>query len=369
VNLINTTKMVAGYTMATAPDGRESFVVVVKGTYIIPERAEQEPVLADEQMPLVMCDEFTGEPGFSAIRYEIDFAPHKPHCDVLLNGSAYSPQAKPTDRVTVSLSVGTLTKSFDVVGNRKWQAGILMTTYGDTEPFTVMPISYDNAFGGVDRSQEDESKHCWYPLNHAGVGYYYYTNKAAIDGKPLPNTEETGRAINNSSGSFKPMAFGPIGRAWQDRIKWAGTYDKKWLDEKFPFLPDDFDYRYFQSTPEDQQMNYLRGGEPVELTNLTARGHTKFELPKDLSLPVVFLLRTGEIVESFAKLDTLLLEPDRGRFMLTWRAAQPIQRTVKEIQRIVAGRTAREWEDAELRLRRQSGKQRLASLAELSKSK
>ena len=25
------------------------------------------------------------------------------------------------------------------------------------------------------------------------------------------------------------MAFGPIGRAWQPRLKYAGTYDQKWL--------------------------------------------------------------------------------------------------------------------------------------------
>lgn len=366
MNLINTTKMVAGYTMATAADGRESVVVVVKGTYIIPERPDQEPVLADEQMPLVMCDEFTGKPGFSAPLYEIDFAPHKPRCDILLNGSAYAPRGQATDRVTVSLRVGGLTKAFDVVGNRKWNSGMLVTTFSDPEPFTVMPISYDNAFGGVDRSQEDETRHLWYPHNHVGVGYYFYTGKAAMDGKPLPNTEETGRPVNNSSGSFKPMAYGPIGRAWQNRIRWAGTYDQKWLDEKFPFLPDDFDDRYFQSAPDDQQMDYLNGGEPVELNNLTPRGHTKFDLPKKLSVSVLFFLRTGEIAEACVTPDTLLLEPDNGRFMLVWRATQPIRRTAVEIQRIVAGCTARDWKDQERRELRQSGKRRFTSLAEVS---
>src|SRR5205823_6069892 len=116
MQLLNATKMQAGYTMGTQPDGRELLVVVVKGTFTIPEKKDQEPVLAEEQVPLVMTDVFTGEPGFSTPMYEIDFAPRKPRCDVLLNGSAYAPDGKPIERLTVSLRVGGLTKSFDVVG-------------------------------------------------------------------------------------------------------------------------------------------------------------------------------------------------------------------------------------------------------------
>ena len=86
-----------------------------------------------------------------------------------------------------------MTKSFDVVGNRVWQAGALYMAASKPEPFTVMPISYNNAFGGVDKSQEDPLKHHYYPLNHAGVGYHEYTSGKYMDGKPLPNTE-IGRA-------------------------------------------------------------------------------------------------------------------------------------------------------------------------------
>ena len=150
--------------------------------------------------------------------------------------------------MTVALQVGSLTKSFNVVGNRTYKAGLLYRTVGEPEPFTVMPISYNNAFGGVDKPDEDPKTHQWYPLNHAGVGYHPGVLPKALDGKPLPNTEEIGHAVSKSNGSYKPMAFGPVGRSWQPRIKWAGTYDKKWLDETFPFLPGDFDERYFQCT-------------------------------------------------------------------------------------------------------------------------
>ncbi len=368
MNLINATKMQAGYTMGIQPDGRELLVVVVKGTFTIPTDEKQEPKLAEEQVPLVMTDVFTGEPGFSAPVYENDFAPRKPRCDVLLNGSAYAPGGKPAERVPVSLRVGSWSKSFDVVGNRVWQAGALYIAVSKPEPFTVMPISYNNAWGGVDKSQEDPSKHHYYPLNHAGVGYHEYTSGKYMDGKPLPNTEERGSKITNPKGSYMPMAFGPIGRAWQPRPKLAGTYDKNWLDNQFPFLPDDFKDAYYQAAPPDQHVDYPKVGEEVEVINLTAGGRTAFRLPRLLGMPVVFFLRTGEMKEIPAVVDTALFEPDKKRFMLVWRSSLPLRRTIREMRQAAVGRTSRRWQRIEQRERRNIGKRRFKSLAELVRS-
>ena len=53
-------------------------------------------------------------------------------------------------------------------------------------------------------------------------------------------------------GAYRPMALGPVGRGWRPRLSYAGTYDQHWIDEVFPFLPADFDDRYYQAAPEDQ---------------------------------------------------------------------------------------------------------------------
>src|SRR6266850_968765 len=205
MQLINATNLPAGDIVALRSDGREVLVVVMKATFRIPEFSGQAPVLAEEQVPLVTTDEFTGEPGYSAPLYEMDFAMRKPRCDVLFNGSAYAPGGKPTDRVPVLLRVGTLTKSFEVVGNRLWKAGGLYLTTTAPEPVVKMPISYNNAFGGVDKSQGDPSKWRWYLFNHAGVGYHENTSRKLIDGKSLPNTEERGREISDPKGAYRPM--------------------------------------------------------------------------------------------------------------------------------------------------------------------
>ena len=65
MDLVNATRMPAGYTMGLDPDGRERIVVVAKGTFTIP--AKGGPLeLAEEQLPLVLGDEFYGEPGSAA---------------------------------------------------------------------------------------------------------------------------------------------------------------------------------------------------------------------------------------------------------------------------------------------------------------
>ncbi len=140
MELINATRMIAGYNMGLEPSGRELLVVVIKGTFVLPKNGE--PVrLADEQMPLIMADTFTGEPGFSAPVHEIDFAPRKHACDVLLTGHARAPGGRPITRMRAGLRVGPMEKVFDVVGDRVWQAGLSGIRAGEPQAFTEMPVS------------------------------------------------------------------------------------------------------------------------------------------------------------------------------------------------------------------------------------
>jgi hypothetical protein len=363
MNLINGTKMQAGYTLGLDKDGRESVVVVVKGTFLIPSNPVVEPQLAAEQAPLVTADEFTGEPGFSAALYESDYAPRKPRCDVLLIGSAYAPGGRTTERVTVSLRVGSLAKSFDVVGKRTWSGGVLGFTPSQPEKFAVQPISYNVAFGGIDKTVSDPAKQKTYLHNHVGIGYHDNFNAAAIVGQPLPNTEETGKPVTSPRGNYKPMAFGPLARVSPDRVKFAGTYDKKWLDDVSPFLPSDFDERYFQAAPADQQMDYLQGGEEVELLNLTPDGRTVLKVPK-VTVPMEFSMRDGTTRQTKTTIDTLVLEPDLGRFLMIWRTQLPLRRNIFEVLECVAGRMSSGWYRA-----RATNKRHYSSLLELALSK
>jgi hypothetical protein len=341
MELTNATRMTAGFNVGTETSGRELLVVVIKGTFVLPRPGEAVR-LHEAQRPLVMADTFTGEPGFSAPIDEIDFAPRKHRCDVLLNGSAYAPAGRQVTRQQVSLRVGPMTKSFEVVGDRVWRAGIGGITASAPTPFVQMPLSYDRAFGGADRRSEDEREHDAYLPNPVGRGWHKHLKSAWVDGQPLPNTEEIGRGVTFPTDKHAPQAFGPLGRGWQSRARFAGTYDERWLAETYPFLPNDFDERYFQAAPEDQQVPIPSQAMEVEMHGFTPDGPRSFILPH-FDAPVSVFPRRGKQEDLTALLDTIVFEPGADLFTMTWRLTRPLRRGIFDLGQVLVGRKGREW--------------------------
>lgn len=346
MELLNATRMVAGFNLGVEQSGRELLVVVAKGTFRIPPPDAPDGIaLHETQLPLVIADTFTGVPGLSAPAYEVDFAPRKPRCDILLLGSAYAPRGRPAARVEVGLRVGNWSKTFAVVGPRQWECGL--AGVGATPPgvFVRQPVSYDLAFGGTDLMHEDPAQHAAFMANPVGRGFHRHMRVEWVEGRPLPATEEIDRAVRSPDGNYRPMALGPVGRGWDPRYRFAGTYDQTWQEKHFPFLPPDFDEQYFQAAPLDQQvpLDHFRHG-PVEvlLANLTPEGLTRFTIPH-LMAPVHVFTRDGEREDHTATLDTVVIEPDEGRFSLTWRMTRPLKKDIFEIAQVMVGKKGREW--------------------------
>lgn len=338
MELINATRMPAAYTLGVEPSGRELLVLAIKATFTLPETGAT-PQLHEEQQPLVLADRFTGEPGYSAPLYEADFAARKPMCDVLFVGSAYAPGGRHVTRLTAGMCVGPVQKRFHVVGDRVWRVGLTGTVASSPEPFTRMSISYDNAFGGCDRRDADPAKHDAYVLNPAGRGWH---RNAPVDGEPLPNTERIGEPVTEPNGRYAPVALGPVGRAWPQRACHAGTYDQAWLDNDCPFLPRDFDDRYFQAAPLDQRMPIPLAPIPVELVNLSATGTCRLVLPA-IEAAVHVFPRNARAERHVAQLDTIVLEPDRGQCTLTWRYTRPLINDLFEIAQVLVGNQNKTW--------------------------
>ncbi len=362
MDLINATKMLTGYTMGMDPSGREHLLVVVKGTYSLPLDGNP-PALLEEQIPPVEADVYTGDPGFSAPLYETDYALRKSRCDVILNGSAYAPVGERKTKVTVCLKVGSIKKTFNVVGDRAWESPHFSIGTSFALPFSVKLISYDKAYGGTDNYHPDQKKHSAYMLNPIGCGYHNQLSSKLVDGMPLPNTEEINEPVTMPNQKHRPMGFGVIGRNWEPRYRYAGTYDQNWLDNVFPFLPSDFNDAYYQCAPPDQQIDFIKGGELVELLNLTPQGRTLFQLPR-VDMPVVFFRKKGGREERQAVADTLVIEPDQNRFSITWRASLPLKKNMFEIPQVLVGKKSKAWWRA-----RELGKTYYLSLAHLPKTK
>jgi hypothetical protein len=341
MEFINATRMVAGYTLATDKTGRELLVIAVKGTFRLPLPGE--PVrLYEEQVPLVMADTFTGEPGLSAPCYEVDFAPRKARCDVLLLGSAYAPDGRPATGVTVGIRVGEMRKSFRVTGERHWDTRLTGIAASSPSAFVVRKISYDTAFGGVDMHHEDPTQHAAFMSNPVGCGFHKHLRPHWLEGQPLPTTEELGHPVVRPDGSYAPMAFGPLGRGWTSRSRYAGTYDEAWLKDVFPFLPADFDERYFQAAPLDQQLLTPPCGAEVTLVNLTRDGHRHLVIP-DFLAPVHVFPKKGNREDYDGMLDTIVFEPDLERFTMSWRVCRPLRENIFEVAQVLVGKKGREW--------------------------
>ncbi len=363
MELLNATSLAAAFTQGLEPSGRESLVVIAKGTFDLPLDGSEARLLATQQ-PLLMADTFHGEPGLSAPLQEMDFAPFKPFCDVLVQGKAHAPGGRPATQITAGIRVGRVAKAFSVLGPRQWQPGLLGAGPGLPQAFLEQRISYAQAFGGTRPLKGNPDQQHAYVDNPAGCGWYPRgTDTADMVGMPMPSTEELGKPIDSPHGDFRPMALGPIGRHWPQRAAFAGTYDEAWLADCFPFLPADFDNRYFQAAPADQQTEHLKGGEEVLLLNLTPQERAGFRIPH-MQVPVTFFLRKGGHETVHAVIDTLLIDTDTRQVQLTWRTSRPLRRNMFEIAQVLVGSMSRAWWRA-----RELGKDYHPGLASLVRSR
>lgn len=79
--------------------------------------------------------------------------------------------------------------------------------------------------------------------------------------------------------------------------------------------------------PPDQQIEKPRGGEEVQLVNLTPEGRVSFRLPPT-GLEMTLFKGRATAFEGELQPDTILFDPENRRFSLVWRVSQRIERTV-----------------------------------------
>lgn len=334
---IGSRHIAADISVALDAAGREHLLIVSKCTWTIPQPGQRPRPLPP--LPLAQADEYYGEPGLSAMRYGSDYARFKPRCDVLFDACAHS--AEPVPELIAAWQVGPLNKGIKVLGPRTWRR----SCPDKPGPFTVMPLHFGLAFGGsrTYRKAGQDFTECL-PENPAGQGFAGPNTLDQIEGLPVPNLEARDEAIVRPNSKCHPVAFSAIGRHWAPRKNYAGTYDEAWRQSVFPFLPEDFDERFEQFAPEDQQMAYPKGGEEVILTNMMAnRARVRFHLPA-LDQIAVRVLRADYTSETLnAVADTLFFEPELERFSVVWRVSTPIRRRLQEFASLAIGPVDPAW--------------------------
>jgi len=336
--LENLTPFAATDFLSLTKEAEECLVLVVSGSFVLPPagRATDTPLAAcEEQLPPATTDTYWGEPEKSSLRYESQSAYTRPGTDVLLHGQAWAPRGRKVTRTQVTVRVGALEKRATVTGTRVWYQSLMGLSASDALPFESLPLRYEYAFGGSTASGQEAR-------NPVGRGFYARA-KEALE-KPLPSIEVPEALVRGWAERPPPCGFGPVARHWRPRLDWAGTYDKAWVEKRAPLWPRDFDERFFHTAPDGlRAVTHLQGGEPVVLEGLSPDGPLAFTLPTSrLMARCTF---AGRREKRRMVLDTVLLEPQERRLILTWRATFPAHRQLA-LHEVSTVRLMEPWEDA-----------------------
>jgi hypothetical protein len=308
--------------------GRSLLVPLVKATYGI--QNNQGLTLAEDPVPINLEGECRGDPESGSYKYEPEAAFVKPSTDVILIGHAHARGPNVTE-LNVTLKVGRLGKAVRVFGDRYWLKSLGMAGMTDPRPFSSIPLIFEKAFGGWDRSHPDPEKHSFEPRNPVGMGYMGKKGKFE-EGRPLPNLEDPRDSIRRLKDKPAPAGFGFLSPNWQPRLEFAGTYDEAWKIDRMPFLPQDFNRRFFNAAPQDQiYPGYLHGNESVVIDNASPQGHISFQLPGVRPPQFQIQLRGTKDQYLSANLDTLVIDTDDNRVFLTWRCFMPLRNGPQDV--------------------------------------
>ncbi len=328
LQLKNNTPFAAAFTLFPNEQGVDTLYTMVKATFKI----GQQWTLVEQQPEPQKEDVFWGEPGQSSLHFASDFHTGKASTDVLMTGSACAPEKQSVRQMDVSLSVGGVSKKIRVFGDRQWNQGLITSP----QPFTVMPLVYERAFGGVDiiegQVRAGEMR------NPVGVGFAGKKSQSEMNGIALPNLECPNQLIQYHDDLPVPAGFGPIAPHWQPRAALAGTYDELWQTTRAPYLPEDYHPRFMNvAHPDLICANFLKGGEPVRITGMHPLGELNFNLPI-LKLRNKILMEGSEISFDFT-LETVLLDPNQLQLSMVWRSAFECDKKALKVKQVTVSMT------------------------------
>jgi hypothetical protein len=333
----NRTRFAAERSWVQDRDANKIWLVAIKATFDV--QPDGSCRLSEQQVPVFRVGQPYGKPGESSLAYDGDLLGVRPCTDVLVKGSAWTPEGRPAASVDVQVVVGPVRKRLRVFGDRVWERGPAGAVAASRAvEFESMPIIFERAYGGWDRTADDPAEHRLEERNPVGTGFAIRAEHCRD--KRLPNIEYPDQLIGSWKDRPAPAGLNAIECHWSGRRELAGTYDEGWRRSRFPLWALDFDPRYHNCAPPDQRApGYLAGGETVDLINLTANGRLRFALPV---VQLTVETRFGrERIEHGANLAAVILEPDVPRVLLVWQASLVCNHRVDELdETVVAERSA-----------------------------
>lgn len=247
----------------------------------------------------------------------LDMAMPKPTAEVLLAGHARPAGGEPATVMQVAVRVGEHEQQLAVVGDRVWQAGRGGYAPTPPRPFTEMPLAPARAFGGEGHA-----------ANPVGAGYRALPRLLAGELVALPNIEIPGRMVHGIEDEPPPALFGAVELDSPLRRRFAGTYDRRWLETVAPALPDDVDPRLFMHGHRQNWLSrYLAVDEAFGLIGFDEEQPSLAGRLPGMRVRA-FVSRTENrdaLIELPMVIDTLWLLAGARRGILVYRGALPVE--------------------------------------------
>jgi hypothetical protein len=238
---------------------------------------------------------------------ESDDVYYRGGCDVFLFGSARPADGKAARELEVRVTVGDLSRSVRVFGDRVWAGEVGSLKPSQPAPFESIPLTLPFAFGGKPIWDELEVPH---PDNPAGRGFYLEEEEAR--GQPLPNLEEPDQLVTKWDDRPEPVGLGVCPMRFGPRVRRGAIFDDEGALLKIdPTLFNAAFPRMIAARIEPGMrvvVTGVRAGEPLELT-----------VPE---LSFVARLRFGDDVhDEPLEIDQLGIEVDEARMFVSYRYA------------------------------------------------
>ena len=294
------------------PNGQWKAVIVVKANFHIEPEANAK--LSAENADIFSSDQFYDQDINKSIQFASDLVPKKVNIDVAVQGNAYSRDGIPVGESTVSLRFGKIKKQLRVLGKRHWREGLILPSLSKPQVWSIRELRYEYTYGGQDLSRKKR-----FMQNPIGCGFKSWGTKEK--NARVPSIFYKGDSVEAFNKKTRPAGFGFVGSDCSARTQYLGTYDEEWQKNYSPNLAEDFDFRYFNSVSEDQQLMIQNlQGQRVEIGNMHPDiAKLVFNIAPDYPLLV-----NSENHRYEMSLDTLCFMPDQLQYYAVWRTQLPI---------------------------------------------
>ena len=243
----------------------------------------------------------------------MDLGMPKEHAEFLATASFHAPDGKPVTEGIAKIKLADIEKKLLITGDRSWEHR------SKPQPFTSMPISYENAYGATE-----------YDANPRGKGYKQ---------KEMHNIELFGKEVIDNTSKAQPASFAPLDMQNPARTQFSGQYDKGWLESGASGYPADMDRRMFNAAPIDQwhKKDWFTGTEKYVLTNLNPNYPVIEGILPHIRARCFVKQKIGLLQEMKMCLDTVWFLPSAESVMLIWRGfAQVKDDEASQIEHLVA---------------------------------